>query len=76
MIASFQDEDPGLDHQAVMPEGIPDPESLPSAADVLHGINHPAADVGRKPERLICATTPPRSMRPSMVTRSLTRLSG
>ena len=22
MIASFQDEDPGLDHQAVMPEGI------------------------------------------------------
>jgi acyl-CoA thioesterase-2 len=48
MIASFQDEDPGLDHQAFMPEGIPDPESLPSAADVLHGINHPAADIWAK----------------------------
>ena len=45
MIASFQDEDPGLDHQASMPEGIPQPEELPSAAEVLQGINHPAADV-------------------------------
>ncbi|MDA3003383.1 MAG: thioesterase family protein, partial [Actinomycetota bacterium] len=48
MIASFQDEDPGLDHQAVMPEGVPDPESLPSAAEVLQSINHPAADVWAK----------------------------
>lgn len=48
MIASFQDEDPGLDHQAAMPEGIPDPESLPSAAEVLQGINHPAADIWAK----------------------------
>ncbi|MEY2900547.1 MAG: acyl-CoA thioesterase [Actinomycetota bacterium] len=48
MIASFQDEDPGLDHQASMPEGIPQPEELPSAAEVLHGINHPAADVWAK----------------------------
>ena len=45
MISSFQDEDPGLDHHAPMPEGIPDPESLPSAQEVLGAINHPLADV-------------------------------
>ena len=45
MIASFQDEDEGLDHQAPMPEGIPDPESLPSAAEVLAGVDHPVAKV-------------------------------
>ncbi|MGV8884762.1 MAG: acyl-CoA thioesterase [Microbacteriaceae bacterium] len=43
MIASFQDEDQGLDHQVSMPEGIPEPESLPSAAEVLAGIDHPVA---------------------------------
>jgi len=35
MIASFQDHDPGLDHQAPMPEGLPDPESLSSAEEQL-----------------------------------------
>jgi acyl-CoA thioesterase-2 len=29
MQASFHDEEPGPDHQLAMPEGIPDPESLP-----------------------------------------------
>jgi acyl-CoA thioesterase II len=48
MIASFQDDDPGLDHQARMPEGVPDPESLPSAQEVLSSINHPIADVWAK----------------------------
>lgn len=43
MIASFQDEDPGLDHQVEMPADLPDPESLPTAAQVLEGIDHPAA---------------------------------
>lgn len=43
MIASFQDVDSGLDHQATMPEGIPEPESLPSAAEVLAGVDHPVA---------------------------------
>jgi acyl-CoA thioesterase II len=43
MIASFQTEDEGLDHQEPMPEGIPDPESLPSPADSLAGIDHPIA---------------------------------
>jgi acyl-CoA thioesterase-2 len=45
MIASFQDADDGLEHQAPMPEGIPDPESLPSAAEVLAGVDHPVAKV-------------------------------
>ncbi|MGP3533262.1 acyl-CoA thioesterase [Microbacterium sp. RD1] len=34
---SFQREDTGLEHQAEMPVGVPDPESLPSAAEVLAG---------------------------------------
>ena len=43
MIASFQTEDEGLDHQAPMPKDIPDPESLPSPAESLRGIDHPIA---------------------------------
>jgi len=43
MIASFQDEDEGLEHQRAMPEGIPQPETLKSAAEVLAGIDHPVA---------------------------------
>ena len=35
MIASFQDENPGLDHQASFPAGLPDPESLPSAQELI-----------------------------------------
>lgn len=42
-IASFQDEDEGLDHQIDMPEGLPDPESLPTTAEVLAAIDHPVA---------------------------------
>lgn len=43
MIASFQDEDPGLDHQIEMPDDIPDPESLPSDEELLRAIDHPVA---------------------------------
>jgi acyl-CoA thioesterase-2 len=43
MIASFQDADPGLDHQVDMPEGLPEPDSLPTTAQVLGGIDHPVA---------------------------------
>ena len=43
MIASFQDEDEGLDHQTPMPTGVPEPESLPSAAESLAGVDHPVA---------------------------------
>src|SRR3954462_10160333 len=41
MIASFQDEDEGFDHQVPMPAGIPEPESLPTIAELLGGIDHP-----------------------------------
>lgn len=43
MIASFQTVDEGLDHHSSMPEGVPDPDSLPSAAETLSGIDHPIA---------------------------------
>ena len=44
MIASFQDDDEGLEHQAAMPVGLPEPEDLPSAAESLAGIDHPVAN--------------------------------
>lgn len=40
MIASYQDEDPGVDHAAPMPDGIPDPEDVPSDDDLI-GVVHP-----------------------------------
>ncbi|MET0725972.1 MAG: acyl-CoA thioesterase II [Leifsonia sp.] len=43
MIASFQDPDAGAEHQIEMPTGIPDPESLPTTADVLGHIDHDIA---------------------------------
>jgi len=48
MIASFQDQDPGLDHQIEMPENIPDPESLPSAAELMGDNPHPVAQYWAK----------------------------
>ena len=43
MIASFQIDSGGLEHQSEMPLGIPDPETLPSTADLLGSIDHPIA---------------------------------
>jgi acyl-CoA thioesterase II len=43
MITSFQTPDEGLDHQTAMPEGVPDPESLPTTAEILAGNDHPVA---------------------------------
>ncbi|WP_066297166.1 acyl-CoA thioesterase [Arthrobacter luteolus] len=43
LIASFQVPDGGLDHQEPMPEGVPDPESLPTTADLLASFDHPVA---------------------------------
>ncbi|WP_309079855.1 acyl-CoA thioesterase II [Zhihengliuella sp.] len=43
MIASFNTEAEGLEHQAPMPDGLPAPETLPTTADILGGIDHPAA---------------------------------
>lgn len=42
MIASFQDEQPGVEHSSAMP-AAPPPEEVPSALDVLGGIDHPVA---------------------------------
>ena len=43
MIASFQTVDEGLEHQREMPEGVPDPESLPDERELLSSIDHPVA---------------------------------
>lgn len=43
MIASFQDDDPGVEHAAPMPEDIPGPEDLPRDEDTVAGA--PAAAV-------------------------------
>ncbi len=42
MITSFQDEAGGLDHQSEMPQ-VPGPDEVPSDAEILAGIDHPAA---------------------------------
>lgn len=43
LTCSFQEPSPGVEHQAPMPQGVPDPESLPSTADRLGHLNHPIA---------------------------------
>jgi acyl-CoA thioesterase-2 len=43
MIASFQTDDDGVEHQDPFPEDVPEPESLPTAASVLSAIDHPVA---------------------------------
>ncbi|MEO0048703.1 MAG: hypothetical protein RL556_35 [Actinomycetota bacterium] len=48
MIASFQDFDPGLSHQDAFPVGIPDPETLPSAAELIGDNPHPVAQYWAK----------------------------
>lgn len=48
MITSFQDIDEGLEHQIEMPQGIPDPEGLPSAADLMGDNPHPVAQYWSK----------------------------
>jgi len=43
MIASFQDHDPGLDHQIDMPSDLPQPEDLPTVAARIGHIEHDIA---------------------------------
>jgi acyl-CoA thioesterase-2 len=43
LIASFQTRDEGVEHQLDMPDDFPDPESLPSTAEVLGSIDHDVA---------------------------------
>lgn len=42
MIYSFQLDQPGIDHQVAAP-AAPDPETLPSVADLFASVDHPAA---------------------------------
>lgn len=42
-MSSFQTIDAGIDHQVLPPEGLPDPESLPTLAEGLEGIDDPSA---------------------------------
>lgn len=48
MIASFQETDPGLEHQDEFPLGIPAPETLPSAAELIGNNPHPVAQYWAK----------------------------
>lgn len=43
LIASFQTHDDGVEHQVDMPHDLPEPESLPSTADVLGHVDHDVA---------------------------------
>lgn len=43
MIASFQDDDPGVEHAAAMPEGVPAPEDLLPDEDRVQGLPAAAA---------------------------------
>lgn len=43
MIASFQESDPGLEHHDGFPENIPNPEDLPTAAELMGSNPHPVA---------------------------------
>ena len=48
MIASFQDTDPGLDHQDSFPTDIAEPETLPTAASLLGESEHPVVQYWAK----------------------------
>jgi len=43
MIASFQTPDEGLDHQVDMPSGLPEPDDVPSDAELLSAVDNPVA---------------------------------
>jgi acyl-CoA thioesterase II len=48
MITSYQEVQPGLEHAISMPSGVTPPEQLPSAQELLSGINHPSAEYWAK----------------------------
>ncbi|MFE5309043.1 acyl-CoA thioesterase [Isoptericola sp. NPDC056573] len=43
LTVSFQTDQPGYEAAEPAPAGVPAPEDVPSAIEVLHGIDHPAA---------------------------------
>jgi acyl-CoA thioesterase-2 len=48
MIASFQDASGGMSHSDAMPESLPEPENLPSAASILSNFDHPITNYWAK----------------------------
>ena len=44
MTTSFQERQPGLEHADSPPTGVPAPDSIPSAAELLGGATHPLAE--------------------------------
>jgi acyl-CoA thioesterase II len=48
MITSYQELQPGLEHAVSMTEGVTPPHELPSAQQLLSGINHPSAEYWAK----------------------------
>ena len=48
MIASFQDPSGGMSHSDAMPENLPEPEDLPSAATILANFDHPITNYWAK----------------------------
>ena len=44
MTTSFQERQPGLEHADSPPTGVPAPDSIPSAADLLGAAQHPLAE--------------------------------
>src|SRR5690625_6792686 len=65
MTASFQEQQEGLDHQEQAPEA-PDPEGLPTTAEVLAGSDHPVARYGATQRPIdIPTVTDPNYMRPA-----------
>lgn len=70
MIASFQEPSRGLEHHDPMPTGVPEPESLPTTAQLIGAIDHPVArewayerpfDVRHVSEPIYLGPTPDRS---------------
>ena len=47
-IFSFQEHDPGLNHQADFPKNVPAPETLPSASELMGSNPHPVAQYWAK----------------------------
>ena len=47
LMASFQKEEVGLDHQITMPEGVPTPEELPERLELIEAIKHHMPDTLR-----------------------------
>lgn len=48
MITSYQDQQPGLEHQIQMQTGLTPPDELASASELLAGFNHPSAEYWSK----------------------------